>query len=117
MSKPCTVRVDTSKSVPTIYLEGEITTFSDKEINDAFHALPKDSSYIVLDFAHVKYINSAGIAILVSLVTETEKNGGKLFFSGLVPHYRRVMEIVGIAEYVEVFDTVHDALAAAERKT
>lgn len=111
MDKSCVARID-NEPAPTIFLEGEITTFSDEEINTAFQSLQsKPAPRIIIDFAAVKYINSAGVAILVNLVTETEKNGGKLLFSGLVAHYRRVMEIVGITEYVKLFETVEGAKA------
>jgi anti-sigma B factor antagonist len=72
---------------------------------------------IIIDFKMVTYINSAGIAILVSLVTEAEKGAGKLLFSGLVPHYRRVMEIVGITDYVGCFDSVEDAIQSRGSRT
>ena len=116
MEKSCVVRIDTSSSVPAIFLTGEITTFSDLEINDAFGSLPNGWSHAVIDFSSVQYINSAGIAILVSLVTETEKNKQKLLFSGLVAHYRRVMEIVGITEFVQLFDNAQEAIATTGSK-
>ena len=113
MSDECEVRVVSGWSVPVIYLEGDITTFSDATINNAFSKLTSSGvSCIVMDFSATRYINSAGIAILVSLVTETEKLRGKLHFSGLAPHYRRVMDIVGITEYVALFDTAAQACEA-----
>ena len=110
----CLVEIDKSFAVPIIRLKGEITSFSDENINEAFTSTASgDSMRIVLDFSSINYINSAGIAILVNLVTETKKMRGKLYFSGLVAHYRRVMEIVGITEYVDLFDSAEQALVKA----
>ena len=115
MDDKCQVQVDTSSSIPVIHLRGEITTFADETINGAFSLVVTDDfNQAVLDFSSVTYVNSAGIAILVSLVTETKKKQGRLYFSGLAPHYKRVMEIVGITEYVDLYDTVEQALAEAE---
>ena len=54
MDDKCHVQVDTSSAIPVIQLSGEITTFSDETINEAFSsAFSDDSTQVVIDFSLV----------------------------------------------------------------
>ena len=63
-----------------------------------------------VNFDGAGYINSAGIATLVGIVTDIVEKKGTARFVDLAPHYRKVVEIVGITEYVKIFNTVEEAL-------
>ena len=111
MDKKFEVRVDREAEVPVIHLRGDITTFSDEIITHEYESIKfADSPKLIINFEEAKYINSAGIATLVGIVSDIERKKGILKFAGLAAHYRRVAEIVGITEYVELCDTVEEAL-------
>lgn len=111
MDKKYQVKVDSNSTVPILHLSGEITAFSDEEINQTYKdmelaAPPK----LIVNFDGAGYINSAGIATLVGIVTDIVEKKGTARFVDLAPHYRKVVEIVGITEYVKIFNTVEEAL-------
>jgi anti-sigma B factor antagonist len=99
--------------IAVLHLTGELTSLSEKAMTSTYHALEFDGSpRLVIDFGGTRYINSAGIAVLVSLVADVTRRKGALKFAGLQPHYQRVMEIVGITNYVTLHDEVDQAVAA-----
>ena len=115
MGKKYQVKVDSNKTVPILHLSGEITAFSDEEISEAYKAIklatpPK----LIVNFDGAGYINSAGIATLVGIVMDMEEKKGTIRFASLASHFRKVVEIVGITEYVKIFDTVEEALEEFE---
>lgn len=110
MDQKFEVTVDRGAEVPVIHLRGDITTFSDEIITDEYKSIEfAESPKLIINFEEAKYINSAGIATLVGIVSDIERKKGVLKFAGLATHYRRVAEIVGITEYVELCDTVEEA--------
>ncbi len=67
---------------------------------------------IVLNFRRSDYINSAGIAILIRIVTEVNRAGQKLAMSGLNEHFQKIFRMVGLSQYATIFDDEVQAVAA-----
>ena len=116
MDKKFEVKVDKKSNVSVMHLSGDITAFSDEAINKAYKGIEfGDVPRLIVSFEKVRYMNSGGIATLVGIVTEMVKKTGTLKFSGLSPHYKKVVEIVGITEYVELHNTVEEAFAEMQK--
>jgi len=91
------------KKIPTIYLYGEIDTESSNKIKTAYkHAGEKMRDKLIINFKNVSYINSAGIASLISIVSDASKKNIKVYFVGLSDYFKKVMQIVGVTEFVEI---------------
>lgn len=106
------VDLETGGGVPIMHIIGEITSESDEPIMNSFQQIPESSrSRIILNFTETTYINSAGIAILINLITKASESSGKIEFAGLNPHFRKVMDIVGLTEFVIIHDNLEKALA------
>ena len=106
--------VDFEKNaIPVIYIEGEITSEADEEIVNCYASIPSGKKErVLIDFSKTAYINSAGIATLISLISKASENQGKIEFSGLNSHFRKVMDIVGLTDFVLIHDTLDHALKA-----
>jgi anti-sigma B factor antagonist len=104
--------VDYDKSpIPIIHIEGEITSEADEEIVNCYTSIPTNKKErVLIDFTKTAYINSAGIATLISLISKASDNQGKIEFSGLNSHFRKVMDIVGLTDFVLIHDTIEQAL-------
>ena len=88
-----------------IDLHGEVTTFADEAINRAYRqASEQGAENILLNFAGVDYLNSAGISIVIGVLTEARKADQRLLITGLTPHYHKVFSMMGLAQYAPVFD-------------
>lgn len=106
-----TTRVE--QGVTVIDLKGDVTTFADAKITDAYRiATAGGARNLVLNFRRSDYINSAGIAILIRIVTEVNRAGQKLAMSGLNEHFQKIFKMVGLSQYADIFEDEGQALAA-----
>jgi anti-anti-sigma factor len=108
------IRVDleVSSTIPVLHISGEITSEADDEIMSSYNSIPENKKgKVILNFTETNYINSAGIATLISLITKASENSGKIEFAGLNPHFRKVMDIVGLTDFVIIHDNLQQALS------
>ncbi|WP_078128287.1 STAS domain-containing protein [Leptospira alexanderi] len=105
------VSVDLAVSVPIIHIEGEITSEADEEILGKYESIPQEKrDRVILNFQGTSYINSAGIATLISLITKASETKKKVEFAGLNEHFRKVMDIVGLTDFVLIHNSLQEAL-------
>lgn len=105
------VGFEKSGAIPVIKIFGEITSEADEEILNAFNSIPTErKAKVVIDFSNTSYINSAGIATLISLITKSSDSNGRIEFSGLNSHFKKVMDIVGLTDFVVIHDTLTQAI-------
>ncbi len=57
---------------------------------------------VALDFTSAEYINSTGIALLVSLLAKARRDERPVVAWGLTDHYREIFEITRLADFLEV---------------
>ena len=64
------MKYELNDSVLTIFLEGELNSFSAEDVENEIDAIIKKSRYqsLVIDMAELRYISSAGIRIIVRLM-------------------------------------------------
>ena len=72
---------------------------------------------VALDFTKVEYINSTGIALLVSLLAKARRDGRPVVAWGLTDHYREIFEITRLADFLEVVADEQTARAASGTTT
>ena len=80
---------------------------------DTYHGLSADVKKVLLEFKSVDYVNSSGIAIIIQLLLEANKAGGrKVSIASLTPHFVKVFTMVGVAKYATIYPDESAALAA-----
>ena len=65
---------------------------------------------LVLDFAGVDYVSSAGLRALLATMKETRQKGGDVRLAGVRPEVARVLELSGFTHLLKLFP---DAASAA----
>ena len=111
MSELFTIQLLERSGTPLLLLGGELTTDGETPLVDTVQSvLSGPGEKIVFDFGHVKYINSGGISVLLSLISRSRNSGKAIVFCGLSKHLRKVIEIVGMTDFVTVCDVVDEAL-------
>jgi len=101
-------------SVAIIDLHGEINAFAEEALNAAYaEAGSRNPDAILLNFGDVDYINSTGIALIVSLLAQARKSRRRLLACGLSEHYVEVFQITRLADFMSIFSDEASALAAA----
>jgi anti-anti-sigma factor len=97
--------------VAIIDLVGDVTTFAEEKINNAYALVTgQGAKHILLNFRQNDYINSAGIAILIGIVTEVNRNNQKLAVSGLSQHFQKIFRMVGLAQYADIYQDEEEAI-------
>jgi len=66
---------------------------------------------LVLDLSGLSFVDSAGLAALLSAAKGTRRGGGRLLLSGPAPSVRKVMALTGIDVVLTTVDSVDEALA------
>ena len=109
------VNMEEKDGVAVLRYEGDITSFSEAAILGTYRGLPTgDYPKILLDFSKVEYINSSGIALIITMLMEAGKAGQKIVCFGLTPHFHKVFEMVGLKKYTSLHHTEEEGLAALE---
>ncbi len=114
MSDEIKVNIREHDKTAIIDLIGDVTTFAEEPIVRAYNS-QKDAQNILLNFRENDYINSAGIAIIIGIVTEIKKNNQQLLISGLSQHFQKIFHMVGLTQYAKIFPTEQEALASLEQ--
>ena len=102
--------------VAIVDLHGEIDAFAEDVLNAAYaDADSRGADEILLNFSDVDYINSTGIALIVSLLARARKSKRKLLACGLSQHYVELFQITRLVDFMSVF--ADEASALAEEPT
>ena len=92
-------------------IKGDVTAFSEPFLKEAYkNATNEGANRIVLKFEESAYINSGGIAVLIQLLAETERNNQQIGITGLSDHFKKIFNMVGITKFAKIHNTVEEAL-------
>ena len=110
------VRIDGAMAV--IDLQGTIDSQAEAALEGAYGGCDQGGAgTVALDFTKVDYINSTGIALLVSLLAKARRDGRPVVAWGLTDHYREIFEITRLADFLEVVTDEQAARAATGTTT
>ena len=97
--------------VAVIELHGEINGFAEEALNAAYEEAEREApESILLNFADVDYINSTGIALIVTLLARARTAHRRLLSCGLSQHYVEIFNITRLADFMSVFPDEASAL-------
>ena len=95
-------------------LHGEINGFAEESLNQAYaEAESARPEAILLNFSDVDYMNSTGIALIVSLLARARKQHIPLRACGLSEHYVEIFNITRLADFMGVYGDEESALSGA----
>jgi anti-sigma B factor antagonist len=113
MRKTCEAAVRELGATAVIELTGEVDGGAAGVLNAAYEeaVTQGEPRTVVLDFAHVGYINSTGIALIVSVLARARSERRKVVASGLSEHYREIFDITRLSDFIEVFGDLDAAVS------
>ena len=101
--------VDVVTAIPgeaRLVMRGDVDIAADEALAGAYaQASSAGATRIVLDFGHVDYINSTGIALIVRLLAEARRDRREVVALGLSDHYREIFRITRLSDYLTIADT------------
>jgi len=93
-----------------IALSGDVDGSAADVLSAAYErAAGGDPATVVLDFTSVGYINSTGIALIVSVLAMARSQRRKVVACGLSDHYREIFDITRLSDFIEVLGGVEEA--------
>lgn len=99
-------------AVAIIDLRGEINTFAEADLNEAYaEASGQKPEMILLNFREVEYINSTGIALVVGLLKRARQANCSLAACNLSEHYQEIFHITRLTDFLRLFPDEAGALA------
>jgi anti-sigma B factor antagonist len=101
MSLAFTLGLDGQRAVVT--LAGRIDRDAGTVLEEAYTgAIAGAPSAVDLDFTDVEYINSTGIALIVSLLARARAQGLPIRAGGLTEHYIHIFDITRLSDFIEI---------------
>ncbi len=107
------IRPEEYSGYPLIAIEGDLTSEADEDVKRVFSTMLHryKKNMVIFDFKLTSYLNSSGIATLITIIQRMNEMDGRIAFVGLSGHFIRVMDIVGITDFVGIYDTADLAVA------
>ena len=101
------VQHDVIDNIPVIIVEGDMTSDADADIKKVYTELMEKYKLdrVIVNFEKTKYINSSGIATLINIIQNMNEKKGRVALVGMSDHFRKIMDIVGITDFVQIFQT------------
>ena len=100
--------------VAVIDLTGEINGFAEEALNAAYaDAESNDPEAILLNFEDVDYMNSTGIALIVSLLARARASKRRLLACNMSEHYVEIFNITRLSDFISVLPDEESAIADA----
>jgi anti-sigma B factor antagonist len=95
-------------------MRGDVDIAADETLAAGYaEAAATGATRVILDFDHVDYINSTGIALIVRLLAEARRDHREVIAVGLSDHYREIFRLTRLSDYL----TIADAPSAAPDAT
>ena len=114
MASMCEATTRVLPGAAVIEISGEVDGSAATVLTEAYaQAVTPDSDAgtVVLDFAAVDYINSTGIALIVSVLARARAERRKVVACGLSPHYREIFDITRLSDFIELFPDLDRAVS------
>lgn len=116
-STPFTVahsaRTAGTRKVNLLGLSGQIDADTFPKLQRELEGLGNQAQpSVVLDFAALDYISSAGLGVLIKMTREFREKGGDIRFAALPPKIESITDLLGFSQVIRIFPKVDDAVSS-----
>ena len=88
-----------------VRLTGDLNARADETLADAYaQVVALGPHRVTLDFTHVGYINSTGIALVVRFLADARRDGRAVRAVGLTEHYQEIFRITRLSDFMEIVE-------------
>jgi len=103
-----------NERVCVLDVDGEINASAEPVLMQAYHqACTYGMQSLVLNFSDLKYMNSSGIGLIVTLLIRMRRQNQRLLAFGLNDHYCEIFELTQLNEAIAIFASEEEAVKAA----
>jgi anti-sigma B factor antagonist len=99
--------------VSVVDINGELTAFAEGVLMQAYNQSSDGRvRAIILNFEDLKYMNSSGIGLLVTLLIRVNRKKQRLLTYGLTEHYRNIFQITRLDDAITNCESEEEAVQA-----
>jgi len=110
---PFTVNVDDHEAGLIVRLEGDATVTETDTLRKALQPIvQRQPAHVVLDLAHLLFINSLGLGALLEFRHDLSAHGAKLHLAGASNQIAEILTKTRLAELFPMYPTAEDAIQA-----
>ena len=113
MDEDLTIDRSDGFSHEVLTLRGPLTAVNAPVFQNAMRR-EEPAEVVILDFADVPYVDSAGLGLLVSAFISRQKVGRKIVLSGINSRVQKLFEITQVQDLFLIFPKPEDAIAALQ---
>jgi anti-anti-sigma factor len=111
MTEELRVAVERRPAGAILYTKGYINNVGGEEIaNRAYELMDDGVKTLLLNLRETKIVNSIGISILIEIIEKMMDKGGKIAFCSLTPVIHKTFQIMGLANYAQIFNSEDEAV-------
>ena len=108
-----TTERNTDKLYSIITLQGRITAFHAATLREQFASfIAKGNKHFILDLSQVEFLDSAGLAALVNLLKQAQREGGDATM--ILPKAEAAQRILKLTRFDKVFSVASTVEAALQ---
>lgn len=102
-----------SHKVNLVSFEGQISNNNAFEISRRINGIFDSENYnIILNLSKLEYINSVGVAMLLTIIKTVDQHNGKIVIGGLNHFLENVIKLMELPKKVLIFHSVDEAKTA-----
>ena len=75
-----------------------------------FEAIENGTRNMIVDFAELDYISSAGLRVILKATKDLKRSEGKIILSSMQDYVKEVFEIAGFDSFLPIVPTMGDAI-------
>lgn len=97
--------------VRILVMEGKINNQNSHIVSSDMEAEWEDDVFnAIVDMTGLEYINSMGLAAILSMIEKNSENRGKFFIGGMNHYIEKIIQLVEVSNKVEIFSSLSEAL-------
>lgn len=105
------IETNTEEGICTIKVAGEVDASSSIHLDTAIGEAIDQHKKILVDFAELEYISSAGLGVFMSYLQQIESDQIEMVVFGMKTKVTEVFQILGLDQLMNITDTKEAALA------
>jgi anti-anti-sigma factor len=99
------------EKVLIVSFQGQITNTNAYDINRNISVVFREEVYkIILDLSELEYINSIGVATLLTIIKTVEANEGKITIGGLNHFLENVIRLMDLPKKIAIYSRRQEAI-------
>lgn len=105
------IKISKKNGIAICTIMADFTIAMEKTMQDIYAEICEEGyNKILLEFNTKNHITSGGMAILISILSESQKRNQVICITGLSDHFKKTFGMIGITRYTTIYDSVEEAI-------